>query len=241
MTKYNKLKTVLPLVLGNDISDKTIIKDLTVLPHLLISGRTGTGKTKFIQSLILSMINNVSSSECKLIIFDTKSVEYKDWNNIKHLLCPVINNVYESFNWFKSILQIMDKRYLILSDNKVKNIAEYHKKIPGTDFPYIVIIIDELADFICLNNKQTKHFIQTICSKGRAVGIHVIIATQKTNLPNQIKDFLPVRAVFHVQTAKDSMAILDYKGAENLSVYGDMLFSEFGQIPMLIHSVCVTC
>lgn len=235
LKKFKKTKTVLPLLLGKDSSDKNVIKDLTAFPNLLIMGRTGTGKTKFIQNLIRSITNNLSSTKCKFIIFDPKSIEYKRYNNFEHLLCPVVTEAEESFKQFEAILQIISNRYKILSDNKVENIAKYHKKISDTDMPYIVVIIDELADFISLNKEETEQFIHTLHSVGHTVGIHAIIASQTTDLSQDIKDSFPAKAVFQVRTSNDSISILGESGAENLSNHGDMLFCETEKKPVKIH------
>ena len=238
--EFKETKAVLPILLGVDSFGETKIENLQKLPHILIAGRTGTGKSVFINSLLESLTLKLPSSECKFIIIDPKGVDYDYWDDNKYLMCPVTRlDVQEGFQKFEEILHLMDCRYQILHDANVRHITEYKEKTHKNDMPFIVVVIDELADFMTKSKKQTEYFVQEIGMKARAVGIHLIFATQrpeKNILSDTITANIPTRVVFQVRNKKDSDLALGESGAEKLSLRGDVLYSEAGRIPVRIHT-----
>ncbi len=227
--QFAKTTAVLPIILGTDISGMPVIKDLHTFPHMLICGRTGTGKTVLLKNIYESLSNKLTTKQCKFIIIDPKAYDFTEYSKNNNLLVPVITDPRYAFNIFKDILNLIDDRYEILRKNQMRNVIEYNKE--HNDMPYLVIIIDEMADFIALNKETFENFIQTIAQKARSVGIHLIMATQRLNRDNftdMIDKYMPVRICF--KTTKDNSELcLGESGAELLLPYGDMLFSEPGR------------
>ncbi len=237
---FKDTDATLSLVMGVDTFGKIIIQDLRKMPHLLVSGRTGCGKSVFINCVLESLKAKLSSTECRFIIIDTKGVDFDSWDGEKHLMCPVVRlDIDETFQKLQEVLQIMDERYQKLQDNKVKNVEEYRQKTNKTDMPYIIVAIDEFADLICTDKKQTETFVKAITNKARAVGIHLIMATQRLDkdvLTSTIKANMPSRIAFQARNKADSIQMIDESGAECLTSYADMLYSDAGRLPVRIHT-----
>lgn len=236
--EYEQVKGIIPMMLGIDTTGKTLMKDLTKMPHLLVTGRTGSGKTVCTISMLKSITTKMVPSACKVVIFDPASVDYESWEQDPHLLYPVINDLNDAFKKFDMISKMIDYRYQVFVDNNVNNIAEYHEKTHRVDMPYIVILIDELSYYMHKHKKLTEKFVRIVCSKGRAAGIHLIAATQcptKDVLTLAIKAFFPCQVCFQARSVKDYMQIFGESGAEKLQAFGDMFYSDAGRTPVRVH------
>ncbi len=217
----------LPLILGKNVAGKTEIKDLVDLPHLLVAGATGTGKSVGINSIILGLLMSKSPDELKFILVDPKMVEMSFYNDIPHLYTPVIVDMELVNNALQWAVQEMGRRYRILKQMKVKKISEYHAKEGAETMPYIVIVIDEMADLMLSAGVDVESKIVRLAQMSRAVGIHLILATQRPSvnvITGLIKANVPGRMAFSVTTSIDSRVVLDQMGAETLIGKGDMLF-----------------
>lgn len=207
----------LPVIFGVDVSGEVVIKDLQTCPHVFIGGGTGTGKTVLLKNIYESLSYKLTPEQCKFIIIDPKAYDFNEYSHNHNLLMPVITEPKYAFNVFKDIVELINNRYEILQHNQ-KN----------TDMPYIVIIIDEMADFTALNKDEFENFVQIIVQKARAVGVHLIMATQQLNRDNitdTIDKNMPIKICFKT---KKSVLCLGSGGAELLSQNGDMLYSEPG-------------
>jgi len=220
----------LPLILGKDITGKTIIKDLGKIPHLLVAGATGTGKSVAINSLLAGLLMTKTPDEVKFIMVDPKmGVEMGMYNGIPHLLTPVITDVSLVTNALEWVGGEMMRRYTQLKQTHTKKLSEYNDKMGFTAMPYIVVVIDEMADLMLKTGMEVEGRIQTLAQMGRAVGIHLILATQKPTvnvITGLIKSNIPGRMAFAVSTLMDSRVILDEAGAETLLGNGDMLYKD---------------
>ncbi len=220
----------LPLILGKDITGKTTIKDLGKIPHLLVAGATGTGKSVAINSLLAGLLMTKTPDEVKFIMVDPKmGVEMGMYNGIPHLLTPVITDVALVTNALEWVIGEMMKRYTQLKQTHTKKLAEYNAKMGFTAMPYIVVVIDEMADLMLTSGIEVETKIQRLAQMGRAVGIHLILATQKPTvdvITGLIKSNIPGRMAFAVSTLIDSRVILDEGGAETLLGNGDMLYKD---------------
>jgi DNA segregation ATPase FtsK/SpoIIIE, S-DNA-T family len=231
---FRNTSSPLTLILGKDIVGNPFITDLKKLPHLLIAGTTGSGKSVGLNSMILSLLYKNSPDTLKLIMIDPKMIEFSIYNDIPHLLTPVITKPMEAINALANMVVEMEKRYVLMADSKTKNIENYNKKSETTHyepFPYIVIIIDELADLMMTSGKEVEISIARIAQKARACGIHLIVATQRPSvdiITGLIKANLPSRISYKVGQKVDSKIILDSMGAESLLGRGDMLFTPPG-------------
>lgn len=245
--KYNKM--AVPLFLGKDSAGDALVADLTSMPHLLIAGTTGSGKSVCINSIITSVLLTKRPDEVKMILIDPKMVEMTAFNNIPHLLSPIVTETQRAVQILEWATVKMDERYALLAEAKVKNIADFNQlgakeiiarfnpsnpdeeaKIPKK-LPYIVIIIDELADLMMTASKEIEAYIVRLAQKSRAVGIHIVLATQRpqaTVVTGLIKSNMPTRIGFRVAARMDSRIILDQNGAETLLGQGDMLFLKPG-------------
>ena len=220
----------LPLILGKDITGKTTIKDLVKIPHLLVAGATGTGKSVAINSLLAGILMTKTPDEVKFIMVDPKmGVEMGMYNGIPHLLTPVITDVTLVTNALEWVIGEMMRRYTQLKQTHTKKLVEYNAKMGFAAMPYIVVVIDEMADLMLTSGMEVETKIQRLAQMGRAVGIHLILATQKPTvdvITGLIKSNIPGRMAFAVATLIDSRVILDEGGAETLLGNGDMLYKD---------------
>ena len=239
---YKQTSAILPMILGVDTAGETVVKDLIKMPHLLVTGRTGCGKSVCLMAMLKSITTKLSPEECKLVIFDPISCDYPHcWNQDEHMLWPVITAV--DFKKIDLIMKIIDDRYQTLVDNGVSNVLEYREKNHKQDMPYIVIAMDELAYYMQTNKRHTERFVKAVCGKGRAVGVHLILATQrpdKENLTLTIKACFPSQLCFHAVNTKDSIQMFGEPGAEKLLACGDMLYGDAGRVPVRIHCAYLT-
>ena len=223
-------KYELPLILGKDITAKTQIRDLAKIPHLLVAGATGTGKSVAINSLLAGLLMTKTPDEVKFIMIDPKmGVEMAIYNGIPHLLNPVITDSEAVVNALQWTIDEMMRRYRQLKQLRVKKLTEYNKKVGYLAMPYIIVVIDEMADLMLTSGADVETKIQRLAQMGRAVGIHLILATQKPTvnvITGLIKSNIPGRMAFAVATNMDSRVILDESGAETLLGNGDMLYKD---------------
>ncbi|WP_231724045.1 DNA translocase FtsK [Oceanivirga salmonicida] len=222
----------LGVVLGKDIIGKDKIIDIAKMPHLLIAGQTGSGKSVAINTIISTLISKKTDDEVKFILIDPKMVELMPYNGIPHLLVPVIINPEQAAIALKWAVVEMDERYKKLAEIGVRGIKQYNKLMPTSKMPYIVVIIDELADLMMVSANSVEVSIARIAQKARAVGIHLIVATQRPStdvITGMIKANLPSRISFALRSQIDSRTIIDQPGAEKLLGMGDMLILENGQ------------
>ena len=221
--QFEKNKPILGLALGRDVAGQPYYADLARMPHLLIAGATGSGKTICINTLILSLLYKKSPEELKLILIDPKRVELTAYNGIPHLLSPAITDAKKAVQALKWALSEMDERFKKLEEAKVRDIGSYK----GDDMPYIVVVIDELADLMMTNPREVETGIVRLSQMARAVGIHLIVSTQRPSvsvITGLIKANITTRIACQVATQVDSRTILDQAGAEKLLGRGDMLF-----------------
>ena len=222
----------LPLILGKDISGEVVVSDLTAMPHLLIAGATGSGKSVCVNSLIVSMLSQKSPEDVRLLMIDPKMVELKMYNGIPHLLTEVVTDPRDAAKAFRWVLYEMENRYRLLDENFARNISGYNRKM-SEKMPYIVIIVDEFANLMSISQKEVEEAVVRLAAMSRAVGIHLIMATQRPSvdvITGLIKANFPFRAAFQVASRTDSRTILDMIGAEKLLGSGDMLFAPAGSM-----------
>ena len=225
--KAYKEKSKLTLALGKDVGGNYIYYPLNKMPHLLVAGATGSGKSVMIHSIIFSILFANSPDECKFIMIDPKRVEMVHYNDIPHLLTPVIHESSQAVSALRWVTEEMDKRLQILSKSGVRNIESYNEKSGFQAMPYIVVIIDELSDIMMTSNNEIEKYIVRIGQMARASGIHMILATQRPSadiITGSIKANVPARIAFNVAGQVDSRVIIDAPGAEKLLGKGDMLF-----------------
>ncbi|MCS7181191.1 MAG: DNA translocase FtsK, partial [bacterium] len=225
--EFQRSSSKLTLAIGKDIMGRPIVTDLKLMPHLLIAGATGSGKTVCLNSLITSILYKATPDEVKFIMIDPKMVELTLYNDLSHLLCPVIVDIRKAVNALKWLIGEMSRRYKIFSECKVRNIETYNQIFRDTPLPYIVVVIDELADLMAVAKNEIEHSIIRLAQLSRAAGIHLILATQRPSvnvITGVIKANLPCRISFQVTSKFDSRTILDRIGAEKLLGRGDMLF-----------------
>ena len=228
--------------LGKDIMGTPKVFDLTKMPHLLVAGSTGSGKSVCINGIIASILMRYKPNEVKLVLVDPKKVELTNYNGIPHLLCPVVSDPKKASLTLQKVVTEMDNRFQTFSDKEVKNITGYndmiekynkkHPESPQNKMPYIVVIIDELADLMLVASKEVEDSITRITQLARAAGIHLIVATQRPStdvITGLIKNNIPSRIAFAVASQIDSRTILDQRGAERLLGKGDMLYFPMGE------------
>ena len=229
----------LTIALGKDIVGKPFVTDLKKLPHLLIAGTTGSGKSVGINAMILSLLYKNSPDQLRLLMIDPKMLEFSTYNDIPHLLTPVITKPKQAIVALNNMVLEMERRYELMAETRTKNIENYNEKIKkegGENFPYIVVVIDELADLMMTSGKDVELSIARLAQKARACGIHLIVATQRPSVDvvtGLIKANLPSRISYRVGQKVDSKIILDQMGAESLLGRGDMLFTPPGS-PALV-------
>lgn len=231
---FKKSASPLTLALGKDIVGKPFITDLKKLPHLLIAGTTGSGKSVGINAMVISLLYRNSPDRLKLMMIDPKMLEFSIYNDIPHLLTPVITNSKQAVVALSNMVSEMERRYQLMSRYKTKNIEGFNKKAKKEgleELPYIIVIIDELADLMMTSGKDVEYSIARLAQMARAAGIHLIVATQRPSVDvvtGLIKANLPARISFRVGQKIDSKVILDSFGAESLLGRGDMLFTPPG-------------
>jgi S-DNA-T family DNA segregation ATPase FtsK/SpoIIIE len=231
---FKEASSPLTMALGKDIVGKPFVTDLKKLPHLLIAGTTGSGKSVGINAMILSLLYKNSPDQLRLLMIDPKMLEFSIYNDIPHLLTPVITKPKQAIIALNNMVNEMERRYELMAESRTKNIENYNEKVKregGEHFPYIVVIIDELADLMMTSGKDVELSIARLAQKSRACGIHLIIATQRPSVDvvtGLIKANLPSRISYRVGQKVDSKIILDQMGAESLLGRGDMLFTPPG-------------
>ncbi|GAA8110418.1 DNA translocase FtsK [Helicobacter pylori] len=231
---FQKSSSPLTLALGKDIVGNPFITDLKKLPHLLIAGTTGSGKSVGVNAMILSLLYKNPPDQLKLVMIDPKMVEFSIYADIPHLLTPIITDPKKAIGALQSVAKEMERRYSLMSEYKVKTIDSYNEQAPNNGveaFPYLIVVIDELADLMMTGGKEAEFPIARIAQMGRASGLHLIVATQRPSVDvvtGLIKTNLPSRVSFRVGTKIDSKVILDTDGAQSLLGRGDMLFTPPG-------------
>ena len=247
LPQFDKMK--IPVVLGKDISGDAQLLDLATTPHLLIAGSTGSGKSVCVNSMILSILYKRSPKDVKMILIDPKIVELKLYNDIPHLLTPVITEPKKAFQALQYCLCEMERRYAMLDHMGVRDIATYNKRIKERQIcqekmPYIVVIIDEFADLMATTGKELESTVARLAAMSRAVGIHLVLATQRPSIDvitGLIKANIPTRIAFMVASKTDSRIIIDQVGSEKLLGKGDMLYSSaIDPFPVRIQGTFVT-
>ncbi len=232
---FVKSRSKLTLCMGKDIVGQPVVAQLEKMPHLLIAGATGTGKSVGLNSMICSLLYKATPDEVKLILVDPKRIELTPYNHIPHLITPVVTSAKKATNALFWAVNEMENRYKLLSDRNVRNIIQYNNKIDKLDpkddnpekLPYIVIVIDELADLMMVASRDVEASLMRLAQMARAAGIHLILATQRPSvdvLTGIIKANFPTRLSFQVSSRTDSRTIIDANGAESLLGNGDMLF-----------------
>jgi S-DNA-T family DNA segregation ATPase FtsK/SpoIIIE len=266
--RYAQSRSPVSLVLGKDISGNPVVVDLTKMPHLLVAGTTGSGKSVSLNAMLLSMLFKSTPEQLRLIMIDPKMLELSVYDGIPHLLTPVITDMKDAANALRWCVGEMDKRYRLMASLGVRNITGYNQKVsdaikqgqpipmPGTlvndevsakaqlePLPLIVVVVDELADMMMVVGKKVEDLIARIAQKARAAGIHLIIATQRPSvdvITGLIKANIPTRIAFQVSSRIDSRTILDQQGAEQLLGHGDMLYLPPGAgVPIRVHGAYV--
>jgi S-DNA-T family DNA segregation ATPase FtsK/SpoIIIE len=266
---YDELKSPLTLALGKDIGGQPMVADLARMPHLLIAGTTGSGKSVALNAMVLSLLYKSTPEHVRLIMIDPKMLELSVYEGIPHLLAPVVTDMKEAANALRWCVAEMERRYALMAGLGVRHISSYNKKIaeaeakgrtvpdptfkpaeegdeapPLEPLPYVVVIIDELADMMMMVGKKVEELIARLAQKARASGIHMIIATQRPSvdvITGLIKANIPCRIAFQVSAKVDSRTILDQIGAEHLLGHGDMLYLPSGSsMPIRIHGAFVS-
>jgi len=240
--RFNKKEIKLPIALGKSISGAPIIGDLSAMPHLLIAGTTGSGKSVCINTIILSLLYKYTSEKCNLILIDPKMLELSAYEGIPHLLCPVITEAKKATAALGWAVKEMESRYKLMTSVGVKNIDGYnlkHKK----HMPYIIVVVDEMSDLMLIAGKEIENYIQRLSQMARAAGIHIIMATQRPSvdvITGTIKANFPTRISFQVSSKIDSRTILGEQGAEQLLGKGDMLYMSSANRIVRIHAPFVS-
>ena len=266
---FDKSKSPLTIALGHDIAGNPVVTDLAKMPHLLVAGTTGSGKSVGVNAMIISLLYKSTPDEVRLIMVDPKMLELSVYEGIPHLLTPVITDMKEAANGLRWCVEEMERRYQLMAAMGVRNVAGHNAKVKAaidegkpipdplwridqsfdttpptlTPLPYIVVIVDEFADMMMTVGKKVEELIARIAQKARAAGIHLILATQRPSvdvITGLIKANVPTRIAFQVSSKIDSRTILDQGGAEQLLGHGDMLFQPAGtSIPIRVHGAFV--
>ncbi len=266
--QYEKANSALTVALGKDISGKPTVADLAKMPHLLVAGTTGSGKSVAVNAMVLGLLYRATAREVRLIMIDPKMLELSVYEGIPHLLAPVVTDMKEATNALRWCVAEMERRYRLMAALGVRNIGGYNRKVKDSiaagkpipdplfnpdleqepelldELPYIVVIIDELADMMMVVGKKVEELIARLAQKARAAGIHLILATQRPSvdvITGLIKANIPTRIAFQVSSRIDSRTILDQMGAETLLGHGDMLYLPPGRgIPERVHGAFVS-
>ena len=241
-TDFKKKDIKLPIALGKSISGKPIVGDLFSMPHLLIAGTTGSGKSVCINTIILSLLYRHSPDKCKFILIDPKMLELSTYEGIPHLLCPVITEAKKAASVLGWVVKEMESRYKLMTKEGVRNIDGYNAK-HKLPMPYIVVVVDEMSDLMLVAGKEIENYIQKLSQMARAAGIHIIMATQRPSvdvITGTIKANFPTRISFQVTSKIDSRTILGEQGAEQLLGKGDMLYMSSANRIVRIHAPFVS-
>ena len=239
---FKKKEIKLPIALGKSISGKSIIGDLSSMPHLLIAGTTGSGKSVCINTIILSLLYRHTPDKCKFILIDPKMLELSTYEGIPHLLCPVITEAKKAASVLGWVVKEMESRYRLMTKEGVRNIDSYNSK-HKLPMPYIVVVVDEMSDLMLVAGKEIENYIQKLSQMARAAGIHIIMATQRPSvdvITGTIKANFPTRISFQVTSKIDSRTILGEQGAEQLLGKGDMLYMSSANRIVRIHAPFVS-
>ena len=239
---FKKKEIKLPIALGKSISGNPIISDLSLMPHLLIAGTTGSGKSVCINTIILSLLFKHTPEKCKFILIDPKMLELSTYEGVPHLLCPVITEAKKAASVLGWVVKEMESRYRLMTKEGVRNIDGYNlkHKLP---MPYIVVVVDEMSDLMLVAGKEIENYIQKLSQMARAAGIHIIMATQRPSvdvITGTIKANFPTRISFQVTSKIDSRTILGEQGAEQLLGKGDMLYMSSANRIVRIHAPFVS-
>ncbi len=266
--EFDQTKASLPLALGKDISGGAVVVDMAKMPHCLVAGTTGSGKSVGVNSMIISLLYKLTPEQCRLIMIDPKMLELSVYEGIPHLLAPVVTDMKEAANALRWAVAEMERRYKLMASLGVRNIGGYNKKVNDAiaageplldpffvselnpeltleleELPFIVIIVDEFADMMMVVGKKVEELIARLAQKARAAGIHLILATQRPSvdvITGLIKANIPTRIAFQVSSRIDSRTILDQQGAENLLGWGDMLYLPPGSgMPERVHGAFI--
>ena len=239
---FKKREIKLPIALGKNISGKPIVGDLASMPHLLIAGTTGSGKSVCINTIILSLLYRHTPDKCKFILIDPKMLELSTYEGIPHLLCPVITEAKKAASVLGWVVKEMESRYRLMTKEGVRNIDGYNAK-HKLPMPYIVVVVDEMSDLMLVAGKEIENYIQKLSQMARAAGIHIIMATQRPSvdvITGTIKANFPTRISFQVTSKIDSRTILGEQGAEQLLGKGDMLYMSSANRIVRIHAPFVS-
>ena len=258
------------VILGKDIAGEAIVSDLCKMPHLLIAGTTGAGKSVCVNAIVLSILYKATPEDVRMIMVDPKMLELSSYDGIPHLLTPVVTDMQKAANALRWCIVEMDRRFRLMASLGVRNIVGYNRKveaainsgkplddplyepIPGDEtpapklgkIPYVVVIVDEFADLIMVVGKKIEELITRIAQRARAAGIHLVLATQRPSVDvvtGLIKANIPTRIAFQVSSRADSRTVLDQMGAEQLLGHGDMLFLPPGTgFPIRVHGAFVS-
>ena len=241
-SNFSNREIKLPIALGKNISGKPITGDLSSMPHLLIAGTTGSGKSVCINTIILSLLYKHTPEKCKFILIDPKMLELSTYEGVPHLLCPVITEAKKAASVLGWVVKEMESRYRLMTKEGVRNIDGYNQK-HKISMPYIVVIVDEMSDLMLVAGKEIENYIQKLSQMARAAGIHIIMATQRPSvdvITGTIKANFPTRISFQVTSKIDSRTILGEQGAEQLLGRGDMLFMSSANKIVRIHAPFVS-
>ncbi len=239
---FKKKDIQLPIALGKNISGTSIVSDLASMPHLLIAGTTGSGKSVCINTIILSLLYRHTPEKCKFILIDPKMLELSTYEGIPHLLCPVITEAKKAASVLGWVVKEMESRYRLMTKEGVRNIDSYNNK-HSLPMPYIVVVVDEMSDLMLVAGKEIENYIQKLSQMARAAGIHIIMATQRPSvdvITGTIKANFPTRISFQVTSKIDSRTILGEQGAEQLLGKGDMLYMSAANRIVRIHAPFVS-
>ena len=239
---FKKKDIKLPIALGKNISGKPIVGDLASMPHLLIAGTTGSGKSVCINTIILSLLYRHTPDRCKFILIDPKMLELSTYEGVPHLLCPVITEAKKAASVLGWVVKEMESRYRLMTKEGVRNIDGYNSK-HKLPMPYIVVVVDEMSDLMLVAGKEIENYIQKLSQMARAAGIHIIMATQRPSvdvITGTIKANFPTRISFQVTSKIDSRTILGEQGAEQLLGKGDMLYMSSANRIVRIHAPFVS-
>ena len=239
---FKKKEIKLPIALGKNISGKPLVGDLTSMPHLLIAGTTGSGKSVCINTIILSLLYRHTPDRCKFILIDPKMLELSTYEGVPHLICPVITEAKKAASVLGWVVKEMESRYRLMTKEGVRNIDGYNAK-HKLPMPYIVVVVDEMSDLMLVAGKEIENYIQKLSQMARAAGIHIIMATQRPSvdvITGTIKANFPTRISFQVSSKIDSRTILGEQGAEQLLGKGDMLYMSSANKIIRIHAPFVS-